>query len=239
MTAYRAWIPNSLTMGSLLCGVGVLLLLTQPIPNYGTILWLLFLASWLDIFDGGVARLLRTNSDFGKQLDSLTDVITFVVAPAVAMYAFSLKLAGWWGLAAVLLFTGCGVSRLARYNLDTPADRHPHFTGLPTGIATAFAGTIVYSCGPAQPWLAALLVMLVTGLMISTIPFPTPGQIVFEAPLVVRIVLALIWLSSLLRFEFWILMPLSYFLYSLLQHRFRAISPASMHNVAFTIYSMR
>lgn len=233
----RAWIPNSLTMGSLLCGFGVILLLTKPNPNFGLILWLFFIASWLDIGDGGVARLLRTSSDFGKQLDSLTDTITFVVAPAAAMYAYSLQGAGWWGMGAVILFAGCGISRLARYNLDAPVDSHPHFVGLPTGIATAFAGTIVYSCGIAHAWLAAGLVIVVALLMISAIPFPTPGQILFEAPLAVRFLLAAIWIGGLLHFETWVLMPLSYFLYSLLQSWIPAIGPTSMRDVGFSLYA--
>lgn len=229
----RAWAPNSLTMGSLLCGFGVILLLTKPNPNFGLILWLFFIASWLDIADGGVARLLRTSSDFGKQLDSLTDTITFVVAPAAAMYAFSLHSAGWWGMAAVILFAGCGVSRLARYNIDAPVGSHPHFVGLPTGIATAFAGTMVYSCGATHTWLAAGLVTLVALLMISAIPFPTPGQILFEAPIIVRVVLVIIWIGGLLNFATWVLMPLSYFLYSLLQSWIPALGPSSMRGIAF------
>src|SRR4051812_43973183 len=98
MTFNRAWLPNSITMASLLCGFLALIVALDRSNIYPAALWLIFIASWLDIMDGGVARLLHVNSPFGKQLDSLADVVTFGVAPALLMYQAALHTAGWWGL---------------------------------------------------------------------------------------------------------------------------------------------
>jgi CDP-diacylglycerol---serine O-phosphatidyltransferase len=229
MIISRAWIPNALTMGSLLCGFAALTLALEPASMIPNALWLLLIASWLDILDGGVARLLHVHSPFGQQLDSLADVVTFAVAPALLMYQFSLHLAGWPGFVASALFVGCGVSRLARYNTQGSHERRAHFTGMPIGISSIFAALIVYTLGPVYAWLATVLVLGVSVLMISTIPFPSPGQIIFRAPLMVRILLAGVWLVALLRFDTWILMPLSYFLYGILQNLAPALRPAILY----------
>ncbi len=223
----RVWIPNSLTMGSLLCGFAALVIALDRSHIYPTALWLIFIASWLDIFDGGVARLLHVNSPFGKQLDSLTDVVTFGVAPGLLMYQYSLYLVGWWGFGATALFVCCGVSRLARYTAHTSHEKRSHFVGMPIGISGVFAGLIVFSFGTGNVWLAAALVAIVSLFMVSTLPFPTPGQIAFQAPIPVRVVIAGIWLVSMLQFHTWVFMPLSYFAYGLLQNLIPVLRPGA------------
>jgi CDP-diacylglycerol--serine O-phosphatidyltransferase len=227
MRINRAWLPNSLTMGSLLCGFGAITVALEPASIVPNALWLLLIASWLDILDGGVARLLRVHSPFGQQLDSLADVVTFAVAPALLMYQVSLHLAGWLGFLAAALFVGCGVGRLARYNTQASHEKRSYFLGMPIGISSVFAALIVYTLGPTYATIAAVFVVGVSLLMISTIPFPTPGQVIFQAPLVVRILLAGVWVVALLRYETWIWMPLSYFLYGILLNLAPALRPVT------------
>lgn len=224
----RAWIPNSLTMGNLLCGFLAAVLATQNDVPYTSAAGLLFIASWLDIFDGGIARKLGVHSPFGTALDSLADVVTFAVAPALLIYRFSLHQIGGWGVLATAFLVCCGVSRVARYITQVSHEKRGHFWGMPLGISTVFASSIVYTLGQDNVWLAALLVVGVGCLMVSTVPFPTPGQIFFDAPIAVRILLAAIWFFGMLRFETWILMPLSYFVYGILQNLVPVLRPSSM-----------
>jgi CDP-diacylglycerol--serine O-phosphatidyltransferase len=228
----RAWAPNALTMGNLLFGFLAILVATQSAVPYEIAAWMLFVAAWFDVFDGGVARLLGVNSQFGKELDSLADVVTFVVAPAVLIYRFSFHLLGWTGVVFVAFYVCCAVGRLARYNSQSSHHIKNQFTGMPVNIASVTACTTVYTLGESYVWPAALLLALTGWLMIGSIPFPTPGQILFEAPLVVRVALAALWIVALLRFETWFLMPLSYLGYVLLQSGLPALRPASLRKSA-------
>ena len=91
----------------------------------------------LDIFDGAVARLTRTSSRFGIELDSLADWMTFCIAPSFLMYEMVLKDNRSWGFPIALLFVICGALRLARFNLKAQMGEAPpsFFTGLPTPAA--------------------------------------------------------------------------------------------------------
>jgi len=212
-------------MGSLLCGFAAIVLAAQGKNIYPGALWLLFIASWLDIFDGGLARIMRIDSPFGRQLDALSDVVTFAIAPALLMLVYSLHLAGWLGFLAAAMFVCCGVGRLARYTTQTVQAKRAHFVGMPIGISAIFAGLIIVYLDTNHPVWAALLVIGISILMISTVPFPTPGQIAFQAPLPVRLIMAGIWIFAMLRLETWLLMPLSYFIYGVLQNLVVGLRP--------------
>jgi CDP-diacylglycerol---serine O-phosphatidyltransferase len=103
--------------------------------------WLIFLAMVFDSLDGYVARLARTSSDFGAQLDSLCDLVTFGVAPGFLLvkmcpeFAFMHSQAVWVIAAA---YAACAALRLARFNVETgDDDEHTHFSGLPSPAAAA------------------------------------------------------------------------------------------------------
>jgi len=154
--------------------------------------WLIFLAMVFDALDGKVARLARTTSDFGGQLDSLCDVVTFGVAPAFLLvkmcpsYTFKHP-AAVWVIAA--LFVICAALRLARFNVESGEDDdHMMFRGLPSpaaaGVLASFAllfyalrkenSTIVYAQQVdviLQTSLAVFAVVLAL-LMVSRIPYP-------------------------------------------------------------------
>ncbi len=123
--------------------VGAAPLLDREDPTQNLMLagWLIFLAMVFDALDGQVARLSRTTSDFGAQLDSLCDVVTFGVAPAMLLVkmcpTFSyLHPNAIWLIAA--LFAACAALRLARFNVESGDNvDHLHFCGLPSPAAAA------------------------------------------------------------------------------------------------------
>jgi CDP-diacylglycerol---serine O-phosphatidyltransferase len=108
------------TLGNAACGIGAVLLAmlsmtSGEIAHFILAAALLPAAFVLDVFDGRIARARHENSPLGRELDSLADVISFGVAPAVLGFAIGLQ--GGWDAAALVYFVCCGVSRLARYNV--------------------------------------------------------------------------------------------------------------------------
>jgi CDP-diacylglycerol--serine O-phosphatidyltransferase len=149
-------LADFITLGNAACGVGALFAAISFVETGA--LWHLYLAIGLgpaafvfDALDGHVARWRQAHSTMGRELDSLADVISFGVAPAVIAYAAGLR--GGWDRAILVVFVACGVSRLARYNvtaetLSAGADKVPYFEGAPiptslwlTGVLAALAAT--------------------------------------------------------------------------------------------------
>ncbi|MBI5528993.1 MAG: CDP-diacylglycerol--serine O-phosphatidyltransferase [Deltaproteobacteria bacterium] len=134
-----------------------------------------------DMVDGRVARLTKTQSDFGVQLDSLADLVTFGVAPSILLYTWGLSDLGIVGMGAAILFTVCGALRLARFNVM--ANRHKgvmkFFTGLPIPAAAGFAASLVLMIASfgdnatLQPLNVLALVVVLSYLMISNIRYRT------------------------------------------------------------------
>ncbi|HVX61381.1 MAG TPA: CDP-diacylglycerol--serine O-phosphatidyltransferase, partial [Pirellulales bacterium] len=156
--------------------------------------WLIFLAMLFDALDGHVARLSKSTSDFGAQLDSLCDLVTFGVAPAILLvkmcpaFTFSHKDTVWVIAAA---FAACAAMRLARFNVETDDnDDHMHFTGLPSPAAAAAIASFgilfdelrregstlpVQYAQTVDVWMQNILpyfAVLVALLMVSRIPYP-------------------------------------------------------------------
>lgn len=140
----RKALPAVLTLANLLCGVGVLLWCVDGRPLEQAAL-LIFIGFVLDLADGRVARLLDATSDFGKELDSLVDIVTFGVAPAVLFYVWSdLGELGVGGAAIAACFVVAAALRLARFNLTTRTPQPSHgFAGLPTPIAAGSVAVLV------------------------------------------------------------------------------------------------
>lgn len=136
--------PNSLTLTSIFCGiVSINLALTGDTANDMMLAaWLLVVAMVCDAADGRVARMTKAESALGVQLDSLADMVSFGVAPAMLLYAWGMKELGTWGLFFGFCFAACTALRLARFNVM--ASEHEgvmkYFLGLPSPLA---AGTVV------------------------------------------------------------------------------------------------
>ncbi len=142
-------IPNLLTTGNLVCGFfAILIALTDALKLtfYSDFINPFILSSWLilaamifDVLDGIVARLTKTDSQFGKELDSLADLTSFGIAPAVILYLSVLRHSGKLGMGIAAAYAVCAAFRLARFNAMKKADL-TSFTGLPTPAA---AGVMV------------------------------------------------------------------------------------------------
>jgi len=133
-------------------------------------------AGVLDALDGRIARLTGTTSEFGAELDSLSDAISFGVAPAVLAYSWGLSAAPRAGWLAAFLFVMCGVLRLARFNVQRHVIDSRFFVGLPIPLAAApVAALVLFEPGPLTERTEAVLVMSLVAilglLMVSTLRY--------------------------------------------------------------------
>jgi CDP-diacylglycerol--serine O-phosphatidyltransferase len=151
--AFRALIPNAITALALCFGLtGVRYAISAAAGNERH--WQLALAcvvgaGVLDVMDGRIARLLRAQSRFGAELDSLSDVSAFGVAPALIIYLWSLHQAPQFGWVAALALAVCCALRLARFNSRMDADDQPHksagyLTGVPAPVGAGLAFAPIY-----------------------------------------------------------------------------------------------
>ncbi len=103
-----------------------------------------FAAMILDSLDGRVARLTNTQSAFGEQMDSLSDMVSFGAAPALIAYEWSLKGLGRWGWIAAFVYCACAALRLARFNVNTGVVDKRWFQGLPSPAAAALVAGFIW-----------------------------------------------------------------------------------------------
>jgi CDP-diacylglycerol--serine O-phosphatidyltransferase len=179
------------TLGNAACGVGAVFLAmaymaSQSMAHFFAAAALAPAAFIFDVLDGRIARARHQHSALGRELDSLSDIISFGVAPAALAFAAGMQ--GGWDAAALIYFVCCGVSRLARYNvtaelLSSESGKVRYFEGTPiptsvllTGVLAfaAWQGRIgdalwggVWQAGPWQLHPTALLFVLSGSLMIS------------------------------------------------------------------------
>lgn len=166
-------LPSLFTIANLFCGWSCVVYamrgdLETAAPFVG-------LAMVLDMLDGRIARMTGTSSEFGVQLDSLADIISFGMAPAVLAYAWGLQPLGRLGWAAGFLFVTGAALRLARFNIQKNTDKR-YFVGLASPAAAAIVASTVfyYPAGLHQrpaAFLGVLLVVVPALLMVSTIRF--------------------------------------------------------------------
>ena len=182
-------LPNLFTVSSIFCGFNAIRMLsTAESPavdpaRYQSAALLLVFAMFFDIIDGRVARLTRTQSAFGLQFDSLADVISFGVAPALLAWRWALAPLGDLGVAACFVYVACGAIRLARFNViatrEAGVTTKPgkYIVGLPIPgaagmlIALVLANHSVRGHLFAHPGAVALLMVVLSALMVSTVHF--------------------------------------------------------------------
>lgn len=161
-------LPSVLTLGNLMAGFAAL-----PLAARGLFLeaaFLVALAAGLDLLDGTLARLCSTEGEFGRNLDSLADVVSFGAAPVFALYLSTLQDLPYVGLAVCAGFLACGAARLARFPLVKQEDC---FVGLP--IPPAGLALVLLAAIGAPPTLALAATLTLGALMVSRIPFPSIG----------------------------------------------------------------
>jgi len=182
-------LPNLFTLSSIYCGFEAIRRLSeaappavQPQPYYQAALLLVF-AMFFDTIDGRVARLTRTQSAFGVQIDSLADVVSFGVAPSILLYRWALADLGTWGSFISFVFLACGAIRLARFNVlatnpkGAPTKPGKYIVGLPIPgaagviLALIIANHSVHGNLFAKTGLMAAVAIGLSVLMVSTVKF--------------------------------------------------------------------
>lgn len=136
-----------------------------------------FCAMILDSLDGRVARMTNTQSAFGEQMDSLSDMVSFGAAPALISYVWALKGLGRWGWLAAFVYCACAALRLARFNVNTAVVDKRYFQGLPSPAAAALIAGFIWVAadmgvpGSSLAW-PMFVVALYAGLtMVTNVPF--------------------------------------------------------------------
>ncbi len=185
----RSFVPSAFTVMNMVCGYGSIVMSGEG--NFATAGWLIFIAAFFDTIDGFVARVTNGASEFGVELDSLSDLVSFGAAPAFLVYRFGLASYGMpLGLIlSSLLMVGSGL-RLARFNISLIGYHKESFSGLPTPAqAMTIASFVLWmqsepllSAKPLHEVLAWLTVVL-AGLMVSTVNYdalPKPTRETFR-----------------------------------------------------------
>lgn len=168
-------LPNLFTTANIFCGFFAIIRTING--DYLVASWVLFLAGLFDFLDGRVARLTKTHSEFGLEYDSLSDLTSFGIAPAILLYKWALFNFGRFGWAAAFLFFACGALRLARYNVQAGDVERKNFQGLPipAGAACIVSYVIfhyhVFGPGPTESYFILFLTFVVALLMVSNIPY--------------------------------------------------------------------
>ncbi len=186
-------LPNLFTVSSIFLGFYALTLCdgdATPLKLYQAALAIVF-AMVFDGFDGRVARMTRTQSEFGMQLDSLADVISFGAAPALLVYKWALAPLGVIGILLAGLYAACGAMRLARFNVlaargDKGSSRF--FVGLPIPLAAGTITALVIAhykefgaaTDAATRAPVAVIVFLLSLLMVSTVRYRTFKDVHFS-----------------------------------------------------------
>ncbi|GGG06841.1 CDP-diacylglycerol--serine O-phosphatidyltransferase [Paenibacillus abyssi] len=187
-------IPSLFTVGNLFLGIVAIILVFNEKPDYAAMM--VIIAMLLDGVDGRVARALNVQSEFGKELDSLSDVISFGVAPAFIMYVVAfqqLNPAAAWIVTA--LFPICGALRLARFNVisGTPG----YFIGLPIPAAGGVLCTLALFYKDIHVAVLLVSTLVLSFLMVSNIKYPNfkkvgmPKGAIWIIPIIVVVTITL------------------------------------------------
>src|SRR5579859_4802021 len=163
-------VPNAVTVANIV--FGFLGIVAAADHQFERACVLLFIGALCDLADGRLARLLNATSKFGMELDSLSDAISFGIAPAVLIYLAVLKPLGWIGAGIAALYAVCGALRLARYNLDQGELGKVTFLGCPIPIAAGYLLSFVLVRQWLPTWAIAAGTALAAVMMVSTLKVP-------------------------------------------------------------------
>jgi CDP-diacylglycerol--serine O-phosphatidyltransferase len=244
----RYLLPNILTLGGVCLGISSIKFSIDG--NYSLAVTLILFAAILDALDGRIARLIKGTSEFGKELDSLTDFVSFGIAPAFILYFWELKNYGKIGWALTLIFSVCCVLRLARFNLTKISEeadwKRNYFEGVPSPAgAILILLPLIYELSELQINLdikkfTPYLVIIVAILLISNIPTFSLKKIKISSQLTIFLLFGIVVIFvSLIFFTFKALLvlgllyltsiPASYFLYKRTNKRLSKISKEDDH----------
>jgi CDP-diacylglycerol--serine O-phosphatidyltransferase len=168
-------LPNMITLAALFGGFYAVVMAMNGRFDLATVG--IFAAMFLDSMDGRVARMTNTQSAFGEQMDSLSDMVSFGAAPALIAYEWALRDLGRWGWIAAFVYCACAALRLARFNVNTGVVDKRYFQGLPSPAAAALVSGFIWLMTESEVPAAELswpmfFLTLYAGLtMVTNVPF--------------------------------------------------------------------
>ena len=203
----RYLLPNILTLGGVCLGISSIKFSIDG--NFNLAVTLILFAAILDALDGRIARLIKGTSEFGKELDSLTDFVSFGIAPVFILYFWELNNYGKLGWAITLIYSVCCVLRLARFNLTKIEDVKEWKNNFFEGVPSPAGGLLILT--PLIFELSALslnvdvrsltpfLTVLIALLLVSKIPTPSLKKISIssKATIFLLLVVGLIFIALL------------------------------------------
>lgn len=168
-------LPNAFTTAALFCGFYAIVMGMDGMFEKATIA--IFVAMVLDSLDGRVARLTNTQSEFGAEYDSLSDMVSFGAAPALVAYEWGLRGLGQWGWLAAFIYCACAALRLARFNTNIAVVDKRYFQGIPSpaaaGLVAGFIWAMIdFHVDPATlRWVLWAITLIAGFTMVSNVPF--------------------------------------------------------------------
>jgi len=193
-------LPNLFTASSIF--VGVISIVEASKGHFILSSWLILLALIFDGLDGRVARMTNTTSQFGVEFDSLADIISFGIAPAMLLYFYIGHEFGRFGILVSALYVIFGAIRLARFNISTAKTDPNVFIGLPIPTAAVFVSmwVLLFNKYTLQEY-SIILLFLALGvaiLMVSNFRYPSFKKVELDRPMVFKTMIVLVLIASLL-----------------------------------------
>ena len=193
-------LPNLFTASSIF--VGVISIVEASKGNFVLASWLILLALVFDGLDGRIARMTNTTSQFGVEFDSLADIISFGIAPAMLLYFFIGHEFGRFGILVSALYVIFGAIRLARFNISTARTDPKVFIGLPIPTAAVFVSmwVLLFHQYSLEGYCIILLFLSlgVAILMVSNFRYPSFKKVQLDKPMVFKTLIVLTMIASLL-----------------------------------------
>jgi len=160
-------LPNILTFLNLICGVISIVFLFEG--KYFLSALLILVSAFFDLIDGKIAQKPGAMTQFGKQLDSFSDLISFGIAPSVLIFYVGFQNFEIWGLALTIVYVLCGTYRLVRFNLE---ESNTHFVGMPIPVSGVILALVILFRDYIPAYVYPLLMILCSVLMVCS--FKTP-----------------------------------------------------------------
>ncbi len=193
-------LPNLFTASSIF--VGVISIVEASKGHFILASWLILLALIFDGLDGRVARMTNTTSQFGVEFDSLADIISFGIAPAMLLYFFIGHEFGRFGILVSALYVIFGAIRLARFNISTAKTDPNVFIGLPIPTAAIFVSMwiLLFHKYTLENYSIVLLFLAlgVAILMVSNFRYPSFKKVQLDKPMVFKTMIMFVLIASLL-----------------------------------------
>jgi CDP-diacylglycerol--serine O-phosphatidyltransferase len=173
-------LPSMFTVANLFCGYACIVYAMRA--DYATAAGFIGVATVLDLLDGRIARLAGATSDFGGEFDSLADVVSFGVAPAILVFAWGLDPLGRLGWAIGFVYVTAAALRLARFNVQPQSSDKRYFLGMPSPAAAGVLAATVFAWPgglpvPQAPFVALAIVLVPAFMMVSLIRFRSFGAL--------------------------------------------------------------